>query len=168
MNDLADNLELVHANPERPAGEANAAHPVQYRELFSSSPMERIALVKAGMPAGTLITLARDMAAPRELLYRWLGLARTTANRKVRADERLDLDDSERVLDLARLIGQVEQIVAESGDAAGFSPAKWTASWLQTANPALNGRQPGEFMDTTEGRALVANLVARMQSGAYA
>ena len=153
MNDLAD---------------ANAVYPVQYRELFSISPMERVALVKAGMPAGTLITIARDMAVPRELLFRWLGLARTSTNRKVRADDRLNLDDSERVLDLARLIGQVEQIVAESGDPAGFSPATWTASWLQTANPALNGRMPAAFMDTTEGRALVANLVARMRSGAYA
>jgi uncharacterized protein (DUF2384 family) len=34
--------------------------------------------------------------------------------------------------------------------------------------PALQGRRPAEFMDTAEGQAIVANLLQRAQSGAYA
>ncbi len=33
---------------------------------------------------------------------------------------------------------------------------------------ALGGKRPADLMDTAEGQAIVSNLVARMQSGAYA
>jgi uncharacterized protein (DUF2384 family) len=39
---------------------------------------------------------------------------------------------------------------------------------LERPNKALGSKAPGEFMDTADGRALVAGLVAQMQSGAYA
>jgi hypothetical protein len=34
--------------------------------------------------------------------------------------------------------------------------------------PALDGKAPGELMDTVDGRALVSDLLAQQQSGAYA
>ena len=34
--------------------------------------------------------------------------------------------------------------------------------------PALGGERPVELMDTMEGQTLVSNLLAQMQSGAYA
>lgn len=130
--------------------------------------VERIAIVKTGLPARLLTTLARDMHVSRERLYAWLGIARTTANRKVKDDQILSQDESERVLGIASLVGQVQRIVRESGNPQGFDAARWTADWLEEPNDALGGRTPGEFMDTSDGRTLVAGLVARMQSGAYA
>jgi uncharacterized protein (DUF2384 family) len=76
----------------------------------------------------------------------WLGIARATANRKVKADEVLSQDESESALGLARLIGLVEKIVAESGEPAGFDAAQWTAVWLARPNKALGSKAPGEFM----------------------
>ena len=35
------------------------------------------------------------------------------------------------------------------------------------ACPALGGKTPNEFMGTEDGRALIENLISRMQSGAY-
>jgi putative toxin-antitoxin system antitoxin component (TIGR02293 family) len=128
----------------------------------------RICMVKEGLPSKLLTTLAADMHVPRERLYDWTGIARTTANRKVKGNLALSQDESERALGMTRLIGQVERIVAESGNPEGFDAARWTADWLQEPNPALGGRPPGEYMDTADGRELVSRLVARMQSGAYA
>ena len=125
-------------------------------------------MVKEGLPARLLTTLATDMHVPRERLYAWLGIARATANRKVKDDRMLSQDESERALGIARLVGQVGKIVAESGEPDGFDAARWTAAWLEEPNAALGGKAPGEFMDTADGRALVAGLVAQMQSGAYA
>ncbi len=139
-----------------------------YAGLYDASQLDRIGIVKSGLPARVLTTLADDMRVTRECLYRWLGIARATANRKVKADEILSQDESERALGLARLIGLVEKIVAESGEPAGFDAAQWTALWLQRPNKVLGSKPPGEFMDTADGRALVAGLVAQMQSGAYA
>lgn len=139
-----------------------------YVVFHDASNVDRIGMVKAGLPARMLTTLADDMHVTRERLYRWLGIARATANRKVRADEVLSQDESERALGIARLVGLVEKIVAQSGEPAGFDAAQWTAAWLEEANHALGGKAPGDFMDTADGRALVAGLVAQMQSGAYA
>ncbi len=139
-----------------------------YLVLYDASSVDRIGIVKSGLPARLLATLADDMHVTRELLYHWLGIARATANRKIKADEVLSQDESERALGIARLVGLVEKIVAESGDPANFDAARWTAGWLEEPNHALGGKPPGDFMDTADGRNLVSGLVAQMQSGAYA
>ena len=140
----------------------------RYIILCDFSKTDRIDLVKEGVPARLLTTLATDMEISRDRLYVWLGIPRATANRKVKADEVLSQDESERALGIARLVGQVEKIVGESGDPKGFDAAKWTAAWLEHPNRALGGKTPGQYMDTSDGRALVAGIVAQMQSGAYA
>ena len=67
------------------------------------------------------------------------------------------------------MIGQVEVMVAESGaDAESFDAAAWVARWLDEVSPALGNKRPGEFMDTVAGQEIVSNLLAKMQSGAYA
>lgn len=138
-----------------------------YLILYGFGRVDRIGIVKAGLPARLLTTLASDMHVPRERLYGWLGIARATANRKVKDDRVLSQDESERALGIARLVGQVEQVVSESGEPDGFDAARWTADWLEEPNAALGGKAPGDFMDTADGRALVSGLVAQMQSGAY-
>ena len=130
--------------------------------------VDRIGMVREGLPARLLTTLANDMHIPRERLYGWLGIARTTANRKVKEDELLSQDESERALGIARLVGQIQAMVAESGNPDGFDAARWAANWLEEPNEALGGRAPGGFLDTADGRALVSGLVAQMQTGAYA
>ena len=139
-----------------------------YLTLYDFSRVDRIGVVKEGVPARLLTTLASDMHIPRERLYTWLGIARATANRKVKADDLLSQDESERALGIARLVGQVQKVVAESGESKGFDAAQWAAAWLARPNQALDGKPPGEFMDTADGRALVSGLIAQMQSGAYA
>ncbi len=154
----------LHPAPSR----AHRRKASTYSSYYAASNVDRIGIVKAGLPARLLTTLADDMNVTRERLYRWLGIARATANRKVKADEILSQDESERALGIARLVGLVEKIVAESGDPVGFDSARWTATWLERPNNALGGKAPGDFMDTADGRALVAGLIAQMQSGAYA
>ena len=102
--------------------------------------MDRIEIVKNRLPAKFLVTVAHDMHVPRERLYAWIGIARTTANRKVNSNESLNQDESERALGIASLVGQVQKIVAESGQPDGFDAARWTADWLAESNPALGGR----------------------------
>jgi putative toxin-antitoxin system antitoxin component (TIGR02293 family) len=89
-------------------------------------------------------------------------------DRKVRVNKRLNLDESERVMGIARLVGQAQSLVQESGGPPDFDPARWLADWLDRPLPALGGQRPAELMDTAEGRALVSDLLAQQQSGAYA
>jgi putative toxin-antitoxin system antitoxin component (TIGR02293 family) len=161
-------VEAAPATSWRPALQRVLAGKETYLILYDFGRVDRIGIVKEGLPARLLTTLANDMCIPRERLYAWLGIARATANRKVKDDQLLSQDESERALGIARLVGQVEKMVAESGEPQGFDAARWTAEWLEEPNAALAGKSPGEFMDTADGRALVSGLVAQMQSGAYA
>ena len=136
--------------------------------LYAIGPMGRVALVKEGVPSEALGLLAADMGITKEKLYATLGVPRATMERKVRQRRRLNQDEGERVVGVARLVGQVEQMVRESGVLEGFDAARWVAAWLERPVPALGGARPGDLMDTAEGREIVSSLVAQMQSGAYA
>lgn len=136
--------------------------------MFHTDPMERIQLIKKGVPAKTVDVMAKRMAMPKEKLVSTLGLARATVDRKARENKPLSNDESSRVIGMGRLVGQVQAMVEESGNPENFNAAAWVASWLDRPLPALGGQRPGEFMDTSDGQALVSDLIARMQSGAYA
>jgi putative toxin-antitoxin system antitoxin component (TIGR02293 family) len=142
--------------------------PGSFARIYQFEPIERVRLVKSGVPANFVSFLSSSMDISRDVLYATLGMARATVNRKVRENQLLSLDESERVLGIARLVGQAETIVKESGDPKCFDAAKWTAHWLEEPQPTLGGKRPAELMDTAEGRSMISDLLARMQSGAYA
>jgi putative toxin-antitoxin system antitoxin component (TIGR02293 family) len=135
---------------------------------YRADPLDRIALIRRRVPAAYVVTLTRSMQISRERLYRTLGLARATMDRKIQRRQRLSQEEGERILTVARLIGQADHMVQESGDPTGFDAPRWTAEWLEHPHPALGGRTPGELLDTADGRALVSDLLAQQQSGAYA
>ena len=141
---------------------------LHYRALFESSPIFRVEVVKTGVWPGVFQTLARDMRVEQNTVFQLLGVPRATVNRKLKAGKPLDVSSSERALGLARLVGQVEQMVEESGKADGFDAPTWVGQWLDQPLTALGGKTPGEFMDTTPGQELVSRLLAQAQSGAYA
>jgi putative toxin-antitoxin system antitoxin component (TIGR02293 family) len=138
-----------------------------FSRLYRLEPLETVALVKKGVPARFLVRLIRDMASPKNYVVLTIGIAPSTATRKMEADGTLNLDESERVLGLGKLIGQVQSIVEESGEPAGFDAAKWVAEWIKTPQRALGGKRPDELLDTSDGRQLVSDLIGRQQSGAY-
>lgn len=139
-----------------------------FQAAYLADPIDRIRIIKTGVPATTVEILAKRMEIPKEKLLGALGLGRAKINRKVRERKCLSADESSRVFGMARLIGQVEAMVNESGNPESFDAATWVARWLERPMPALGGQRPAEFMDTPDGQALVSNMVARMQSGAYA
>ncbi|WP_321957667.1 MbcA/ParS/Xre antitoxin family protein [Paraburkholderia bannensis] len=85
--------------------------------------------------------------------------------KRVDEDRQADCDAS------ANLVELVRKIVAESGDQEirrEFDAGNWLRTWLARPNPALGGVRPAAFLDTREGRRVLATLITRMQSGAYA
>jgi putative toxin-antitoxin system antitoxin component (TIGR02293 family) len=142
--------------------------PDQALKLFRASVVDRVSIVKDGVPALYVNVLTACMGMPKDKFYRTIGLMRPTVDRKLRASKRLNQDESERVMGIARLVGQAQSLVQDSGGPAAFDAAKWVAAWLDRPLAALGGKRPGEFMDTADGRTLVADLLAQQQSGAYA
>lgn len=143
----------------------------EFQRAFLAGAIEQVGIVRSGVPARLVEAMAHEMKVPKEWLVTTLGLARATVDRKARNDKTLSMDESSKVLGMARLVGQVQAMVEESGQVGeprDFDAAQWVARWLERPLPALGGQKPAGLMDTGEGRGLVAQLVARMQSGAYA
>jgi len=137
-------------------------------DLYRATGFERVRLIHEGVPATNLELIARKMAIPKERLYQTLSLHRSSVDRKIRNNDVLSPEQSERVIGLERLIGQVAVMVEQSGNPEGFDPDRWVGDWLERPNPALDGAKPVDFMDTMEGREIVSTLLAQSHSGAYA
>lgn len=140
----------------------------RFGHIFRAAPQEKISVIKQGLSAEHVGALAEVMAISKETLINTLRLSRATVNRKARGAQALSQDETERVLGVESLIGQVETMVIESGDPTGFDAAKWTSAWLNSPLPALDNQTPASYMDTIEGQKMVSNLLATAQTGAYA
>lgn len=136
--------------------------------LFQASAQYRIELIRDGVPAREVGELSALLDVSKESLIDALGIARATLSRKVRENRPLAPDESERVLGVQALIGQVQAMVAEAGAPEDFDAAAWMSRWLTTPLAALGGATPASYLDTVEGQKYIANLLAMAQSGAYA
>lgn len=162
----------VHAMQPPAAREATVAYMLRspaHGGAYHLSALERASLVKQGVPARTVQDLSAAMGLSREQLMRATGLARSTVERKIAARKMLSESESEKLVGLSRLIGQVDSMVRESGDApAEFDAARWFADWMAQPVAALGGLRPQELLDTADGREALGTLLLQMRSGVYA
>lgn len=156
------------ARSGRPGVALRLPTPLSYLAVFRALPLERIAMIKRGVRAIDLQHVIADLAITQGTALKALNLSQATVNKKAKQGQTLSPDESERVIGLARLVGQLEAMVQESGNAEGFDAAAWMSRWLNEPLPALGGARPIELMDTMEGQGVVSSMLARMQSGAYA
>lgn len=85
-----------------------------------------------------------------------------------RKEGKLAKKHSNRAQAEADLLRLIEKATQESGDAESFNASAWLKRWLAAPNPALNAATPDSYLGTKEGRSLVAGLLEKMQSGAFA
>ncbi len=127
----------------------------------------RMALLRTGVPASWVRHMEHATGLPRSVLCRLLGLKLSTVNRKLHNQALLSPDETERLMGLQRLIGEVAAIVRDCGDGQPFDAAQWLAAWLQRPSRALGGALPGDFLDTAEGREQLSRQIGAQRSGAY-
>lgn len=139
-----------------------------YVDIYRAAPAERIGIIKEGVPAREAKRMFADFSVDKRVLLEALNLSTATVNRKAARDELLSSDESERVVGMAKLIGQLQAIVEESGNPDGFDAPEWLSRWLSEPLPALGGAKPIDLLDTMEGQALVSKALGQIQSGAYA
>jgi putative toxin-antitoxin system antitoxin component (TIGR02293 family) len=150
------------------APEPGAIALTSYVDVYRAAPLVRIGMIKGGIPAAQAKRVFSELSIAQGAAFGALNLSAATVNRKAARDGRLSSDESERVVGMAKLIGQLQTIVAESGDPEGFDAVAWMSRWLQEPLPALGGNRPVDLLDTMEGQALVGGAIAKLQSAAYA
>jgi putative toxin-antitoxin system antitoxin component (TIGR02293 family) len=136
--------------------------------LYRASPLERIIMIKRGIRASEAKRIIAELAIGQGAALKALKLSPATVNKKAKQGQTLSPGESERVIGIAKLVGQLEAAIQESGDAEGFDAAAWMSRWLKEPLPAFGSTRPIDLMDTMEGQALVSTALAQMESGAYA
>lgn len=150
------------------SGSRPAVGKLDFVALYRLTSAPQLSFAQRGLPPELRRSLARCLGMTQSRVLEVLGIhARSSGGR---ADPRRVMTETQalRLLGLARLVGQVEAMVIESGSPAGFDTGRWLSKWLVKPLPALGGRAPVELMSSADGQLRVAGLVARMQSGAFA
>ncbi len=158
--------DVTHAAPIRVAKRQPAEF--SYLAVYRASPFERIEMIKSGIPATEVKRIFADLAIGQGAALRALRLSPATVNKKAKQDQILSHGETERVIGVIKLVGQLEATIQESGNPEGFNAAAWMARWLKEPLPAFGGVRPVDLIDTMEGQALVSTALTQMQSGAYA
>lgn len=161
-------VNIKHGPKRRPKLTYGASKPFSYIDIYRATPVDRIRLIKAGVPAVTAKRMITDLHFDQQVLLKALNLKTATINRKAARDEALSAEEGERVLGIAKLVGQLEVMLEESGNPDGFDAPAWLSGWLRRPVPAFGGVKPIDLLDTMEGQSLVSQALAQMQSGAYA
>lgn len=124
--------------------------------IARESPAERIRRIRAGMDAQVLVQAAERFGVPRESLFRLVGLPFSTANRKIARGETLDAAVTERLVRLALVDAQAEEVFADPALAS---------RWLTADNLALGGCTPLSLLDTEIGAREVSKVLAAIAWG---
>lgn len=141
---------------------------LSFINVFRATPLERIDMIRRGIPAAEAKRIFAELSIGQGAGFKALNLSTATVNKKAKHGDMLSREESERVVGFAKLVGQLESLIEESGDPEGFDARAWIARWLTEPLPAFGGTRPADLMDTMEGQALVSAALARIQSGAYA
>lgn len=141
---------------------------LSFATIYRVEPIDRIQLIRNGVPARYINVISDSMGITKETLFKFLNLPKSTIDKKSVANQMLPIEQGERLIGMAKLVGQVETIVSESGNPDGFDAAKWVASWLEKPSPALGGEKPSAYLDTVSGQEMISDLLAKIQTGAYA
>lgn len=141
---------------------------LSFATIYRVEPIDRIKLIRDGIPARYINVISDSMGITKETLFKFLNLPKSTIDKKSVANQMLPIEQGERLLGMAKLVGQVESIVSESGNPDGFNAAKWVANWLEKPSPALGGEKPSAYLDTVSGQEMISDLLAKIQTGAYA
>jgi putative toxin-antitoxin system antitoxin component (TIGR02293 family) len=167
MSDTRADVPFKRRKPQA-ADLRSASRPFAYLDLYRASPFDRIEVIKAGVPAKSVKGFITALRLDQQVMFDALNLKTATVNKKAARNEVLSAEDSERVVGLAKLVGQLEAMIEEAGEGKDFDAPAWLSRWLREPLPALGGGKPLDLLDTMEGQALVSRALAQIQSGAYA
>jgi len=141
---------------------------LSYIAVYRASPLERIDMIRRGIPASEAKRIFADLSIGQGAGFKALNLSTATVNKKAKQGETLSPEESERIVGFAKLVGQLEAMIQDSGDPTNLDARAWMARWLTEPLPAFGGARPADLVDTMEGQGLVSAALAKIQSGAYA
>src|SRR5690606_7603543 len=135
----------------------------------TATPLQLMEAERDGVEGQFLKDVSRRMKLPANRLFAMAGVPKATAEKKATTGERLGGRGGQAALGIARLLAKAQSIVEASTaeDAKDFDTAEWLGRWLETPQPALGGRKPGDLIDTPTGLEVVSRLLGALERGSY-
>ena len=128
-----------------------------FPELGAQEASDLVSAVRAGIPSRRFDALKELLGVSTRALADVVGISPSTLSRR-RKRGRLNKDESERLLRLARIVFRAVDV---------FDGRKNARKWLTEPARALGGEAPLEFADTEPGAREVERLLIRLEHGVY-
>jgi putative toxin-antitoxin system antitoxin component (TIGR02293 family) len=133
---------------------------VKGKSYRCSTKMERVSLIREGIPYGTLKSISTRMNVPVKSILSLMTLPQTTYNKKIGENALLGSRDSELVMLITELLDfGIEVFNAEE---------EKFQRWLKKSNPSLGGKAPESYLDTVTGIYMVKQCLNRLEYGSFA
>ncbi|HEY0045162.1 MAG TPA: antitoxin Xre/MbcA/ParS toxin-binding domain-containing protein [Flavobacterium sp.] len=127
------------------------------KEYQWSNKIERVAVIRAGIPYGTIEVVSSRLNKPIKSLLAIIGLPQTTYNKKKADNALLDPRDSELIILISELI--------DFGIEVFNNEEEKFKRWLQKPNSSLGGNPPENMLDTITGINEVKFSLNRLEFG---
>jgi putative toxin-antitoxin system antitoxin component (TIGR02293 family) len=135
-----------------------ALKPLALFGLQTRNAEEGIRQLKRGLPAQGWTVLVNSLGANEKDLARVVQIPTTTLARRKKAG-RFTLEESERLLRIARLVAQAQRV---------FRSQQGLARWFNQPNRGLGGATPLEYASTPIGAEEVERVLERILDGSPA
>lgn len=116
-----------------------------------------IDMIRKGLPKKVMDHLLTKMDITEDEMASILHVSKRTLQRRT-TQEPLNEEQSERLIELARLYSKGEQV---TGSLENFK------SWMNTSLLALDNKRPKEFLDTSIGIGILLDVLGRIEHGLF-
>jgi putative toxin-antitoxin system antitoxin component (TIGR02293 family) len=130
-----------------------------FHRLLGVEPMQRIDLVRKGLPASAVQAAADYLAMSKKDLLSAIRIPVSTLTLRTRGRKPLSPEESDKLI---RLAEAVKRAIVVFGDEAEGK------AWLNDPISSLGDRRPVDLLDTQDGFDLVMRTLGRIQFGAPA
>ncbi len=137
----------------------DAADMLGLKKAKVSTTLDFVPFIRRGLSTKAVESVAKVLQLTPALTVKSLGLAERTYARRIEKHQLLSVDESERVVRLARVLALATEVLGERDRAR---------RWVVEPSRALGGVSPLTLLDTDIGAGAVFDELARIEHGVYA
>lgn len=123
-----------------------------------ANPDDLARMVRKGLPALSVTSLAGKLHMANSVLSRKLGIPQRTLTRRLSKTSLLTPAESDRTVRMARVYANAVEMIGDQEKAI---------QWLATPNRALGGEKPLDQLDSDIGARMVEDILGRIAYGVY-
>jgi putative toxin-antitoxin system antitoxin component (TIGR02293 family) len=124
-----------------------------------SSTLDFVPFIRKGLPIKAVAAVAKALALTPAATVKSLGVAERTYARRVEKRQRFSVDESERIVRLARVLAMATDVMGDRDRAR---------HWVVEPSRALGNVSPLTLLDTDIGADAVFDELGRIEYGVFA